>query len=145
MQVRRDPIPFQLGRLVRPAPRDQGERRPGRSDRGQLLLAQAGRGESEQAHTPGTPRNLTGGHFEQALDLGPAQQRKRDEGEPSFPGNGLGERGHVAHPCHRALEDRQPTAVGPGEERILREGACFRSVHEPTLHSAQDRLYHAPD
>ena len=44
---------------------------------------------------------------------------KRDEGQPSFPGNGLGERGHVAHPCHRALEDRQPTAVGPGKRRVL--------------------------
>ena len=131
MQVRRDPIPFQLGRLVGPAPRDQGERRPRRSHRRKLLFTQAGRGESEQAHTPGTPCQLTGGLCEQALDLGPSQQRKRDEREPSIPGNGRGKRGHVADSRHRTLENRQSTAVGPGQWRILGKRAAFAAATRP--------------
>src|SRR4051794_4252220 len=90
MQVSGYFSPFQLGRLVRPAPRDQGKRRPGRPDRYKLLLTQVGRDETEQAHAPGTPRQLTSGLCEQALDLGPAQEREGDEREPSFPRHCLG-------------------------------------------------------
>ena len=143
VQVGGDTSPFQFGRLIRPPPRDQGKRGPGRPHGNELLLAQVGRDEPEQAHAPRAPRNLTSRVFEQALDLGPAQERQRNKRQPSFTRHRLGKWGHIADAGHRALEDRQAATVSPSQGGVLGERALARSTFESALNGALERLHNA--
>ena len=131
VQVRRDPLPLQLGGLVGPASGDQGPGRPGRSDRGQLLLAQAGRDESEQAHAPGPARQPVGRLFEQALDLGPRSIASATKGSPpsraTASANGATSLTRVIGPWR--IGNRQPWARARGASSA--RGRAFEASTSP--------------
>ena len=106
VQVGRDADLLERARLRRtPA----GDERHGRADvvhDRELLLAELGRDEAEDAHAPRPAAQALGRLVEQPPHLRAAEQREGEEREPASVRDGLGERRRVADARHRALRDR---------------------------------------
>ena len=114
------PCALQPGGLVGPAPGDQGERRPDLGDRRELLGAQLGRDEPEDAHAPGParPAGRPSGRSS-ARTSAPRSMARARNGKPAVARHGLGERGDVADARHRALDDRVARAQLDRHRRSL--------------------------
>ena len=119
MQVGRDAVRLERARLGGPAAGDQGERRPVLADARQLLLAQLGRHEAEDADAPRTVAELRGRLRQERVDLVAAHQGQGEEREGAALGDGGGEAGAVADARHRALHERVARAVRGRERRAL--------------------------
>jgi hypothetical protein len=87
---------------------DDGIGRLGRQHLGQLRRTDLRLGETEDAHAPRPVRQAAGRLGEQCPGLFAGHQRQREEGQAAALGHGLGERGLIAHPGHRALSNRVP-------------------------------------
>ncbi len=117
VQVGPDPDGLQRGGLRRGAAGDDRVRRAGLGHGGQLLLAQPGRGETEQAHAPGEVPEPLGRLRQQPAYVGALHHREREVRDPARGGHRGGEGRLVAHPGHRALRDGVRPPEGPGPYR----------------------------
>ncbi|PZS22538.1 MAG: hypothetical protein DLM61_25850 [Pseudonocardiales bacterium] len=86
------------------------------------------RDEPEDAGSPGSSVELALGLPQQRLDLGSPHEGEREERERSGLGDLPRERGDVAHPGHRALDNGVARAMGARQRAVLgeRSGGCGR-------------------
>jgi hypothetical protein len=123
VQERADAGLLELGRLGRPAPGDQRQRRPHVADHGQLLLAQVLGDEAEHAHAPGPVPEPGSGLLQQGPDLAlTSQERQGEERQATTVGDRLGEPSPVGHAGHRALHHGIGRAGGGRHARAGGQG-----------------------
>ncbi len=133
VQVGRDALRFQFLRLIGPAAGDDRERRLVQC--GSRRVVRCG---SRAARTRGCRRPTAASRarfrlLQELFRLRLAEQGEREERQRTAVRDGVRERGGVAHPGHRPLQDRVSRAVRLGERRAFRrcrrrcaESSCFR-------------------
>jgi hypothetical protein len=121
VQVGRDAGGLERRGLRRATAGDQRHRRLDVVQHRELLVAQLGRHEAEDADAPRPIAQARRGLADQRADLGARRQRQREERQAAGRRHRLGERGAIADPRHRPLRDRVAQAVGRGERRARRE------------------------
>ena len=133
--------PFlELARLAGTAARDEGEAWRIAVHDFELLLAELGRHEAENADAPGPVPHLCRRVLEELIDLGPAHQSEGEERQAAAVRHRLAERSHVADPRHRPLQDRVTDADGAGERAVRGEGALCSHQAQVVRHPAPERL-----
>ena len=125
VDVGRNAFLLEMCGLIGTATGDQCVSRLALPDRGDLLLAQAVRHETEQSDTPGQHAAIGLGHarlglLEHLQDLRAAIQRQRQERQGAIPRHLVGELRGIRYPGHRTLGNRERGAVR------LRERAARR-------------------
>ena len=123
VQERLDPGGFQRHRLRRPAPGDQRVRRAHLVYRGQLRLADIGRGEPEDAHSPWPPLQQGRSLVQQHAGLLTAAEGQRQKRYPARGRHRGGEPGPVADPGHGPLNHERPYSL-----MVCVRAACNCSV-----------------
>ena len=134
VQVGRDARGLERRGLRRPTAGDQRQRRLDVAQHRELLLAQLGRHEAEDADAPRPIAQARRGFGDQRADLGARRQRQREERQATAGGHRLGERRAIAHARHRALRDRIAHAVGHRERRVGPERRQGRRRRDLVVH-----------
>ena len=121
MQERGDAEVLERARLQRPAAGNQRHWRPESPHDFELLVAQRGGHEPEDAHAPRATRELQRHFRQQRFHFAAAHQRERGKGQSTRIGDRHGEGHTIADACHRALQDRVAQAEIGGERAVGRQ------------------------
>ena len=114
------PCVLEFPGLIRPAAGDDGERRPVVADRLELLAANLGRHEAENADAPRLRRRAWPWSPSSSASVSALRSSASARNGSAAAGRDrLGERGRVAHARHRPLQDRVARAVRLRERRAF--------------------------
>src|SRR5205823_7545836 len=97
------------------------ERRPHVAKHRQLLLAQVGGNEAEDAYAPRARSETRASLLEKGAGFGAAHERQREKGKASSLGDGFDERGAIGYARHRTLDDGKLRSHRARERSLARE------------------------
>ena len=125
MQIADGSFALETRGLIGPAAGNDGERRTEFARDFQLLGAQIGRNEPEDADTPGAVSHDAARLGKQLANLRAAQKRQRQKGQTAPLCNRVGKSSCIADPSHRALQHRKLRPVGARESGTRTERGVF--------------------